>query len=85
LKEGLESIINVSEKNDITQMEACLRWVVHHSPLRKGDGVILGVRNKQQLEENVASIRRGPLPVELIKCFEDVWESVQDVAPGEIK
>lgn len=81
---AIDAINESAEKNGLTALEASLRWVVHHAPLRPGDGVILGARNREQLEENVSAIKKGPLPEELVKCMDDVWETVKDVAPGDV-
>jgi len=58
--------------------------VVHHSPLKAGDGVIFGARNKEQLEQNAGAVKKGPLPGEVVKVLDGVWETIEAVAPGDL-
>jgi aflatoxin B1 aldehyde reductase len=62
----------------ITVREAALRWVFHHSPLRGGDGVITGCTLIEQIEENAATIRRGPLPQEMCCLLDEIWASLEE-------
>jgi aflatoxin B1 aldehyde reductase len=68
----------VDNGSSLTMPEAALRWVVYHSALKTGDagrdGVILGVSSVEQLENNIDSIERGPLPESVVEAFERAWE-----------
>jgi aflatoxin B1 aldehyde reductase len=82
--DAVEKIFKLADENDVSPIELALRWVVHHSPLKKGDGVILGARNEEQLKENVGVIKNGELSEEVVKELEGIWETVEDVAPGQV-
>jgi aflatoxin B1 aldehyde reductase len=81
---AVEKIFKIAEQNGTSAIELSLRWVVHNSPLKQGDGVILGARNKDQLDENVSAIRKGKLPESVVEELDVIWETVDDVAPGEV-
>lgn len=53
--------------------EAALRWLQHHSLLTPSDGVIIGARNIQQLEENISDSEKGPLPEEIVEILNQAW------------
>jgi aryl-alcohol dehydrogenase-like predicted oxidoreductase len=82
--EATERIAKIAEENGISAIELALRWVVHDSPLKRGDGVILGARNEDQLTANVGAIGKGRLPDGVAKELDQIWEGVADVAPGEV-
>lgn len=58
-------------------VEASMRWIVNHSALREGDGIILGASKIEQLRANVEMSRRGPLEEKLLTAVEGLWELVQ--------
>jgi aflatoxin B1 aldehyde reductase len=82
--EAVEKVFKIADENGISAIELTLRWAVHHAPLRKGDGVILGARNEEQLTENIGAIRKGKLPDSAVKELDGLWATVEDVAPGEV-
>mmetsp|Transcript_119911 Transcript_119911/g.311153 ORF Transcript_119911/g.311153 Transcript_119911/m.311153 type:complete len:454 (-) Transcript_119911:4-1365(-) len=54
-----------------------LRWLIHHSLLTKGDGIILGVSRKEHLVANLAAWQGGPLPETLVDACERAWEAAR--------
>lgn len=68
---------------NLTPIEVAVRWIVHHSALGKGDGVIFGASKTQQIRETVAMIRKGPLDEEVLRAAEKFWETVRG-SRGEI-
>lgn len=63
--------------------EIAIRWIMHHSALGDGDGVILGASKTEQVQETVAMIRKGPLPKPVVQIVEELWQKVA-VSRGEI-
>ncbi|KAJ7821009.1 NADP-dependent oxidoreductase domain-containing protein [Mycena olivaceomarginata] len=63
----------------ITESEAALRWLAHHSALKKelGDAVILGASGKKHLEENLEALDKGPLPEDVVAALEAGWEETR--------
>jgi len=64
----------------MSSTEASLRWLMYHSALREGDGIIIGATSVDQLKGNLEMVRKGPLDREIIQAVEELWESVR----GEI-
>jgi aflatoxin B1 aldehyde reductase len=51
LNEAQRKLAGATEELGITPIEAALRWVVYHSALGDGDGVILGASKEVQIEK----------------------------------
>ena len=66
----------------IGSVEAALRWLYYHSLLGEGDGIILGASRAEQIVQNVAAIRKGPLPEEVVQSVEDIWKVLSEVPGG---
>jgi aflatoxin B1 aldehyde reductase len=84
LEDAVEKIRQIADEHGISAIDLALRWAVHNSPLKKGDGVILGARNEEQLVQNVEAINKGKLPDRVAEKLDAIWESVKDVAPGDV-
>lgn len=67
----------VCEASGLTMVEVSLRWIMHHSALREGDGVILGATRVDQLEGSVEACRKGRLPGGVVEAVERLWEDVR--------
>lgn len=50
-----------------------LRWLIHHSCLASGDGIILGVSKQMHLVANLAAWHAGPLPEGVLAACEAAW------------
>jgi aflatoxin B1 aldehyde reductase len=74
----LEELTKVCEDNDTTPKEGVLRWFMHHSILRDGDGVILGASDEKQVDETLKACKMGPLPEAVVQAFDDLWEKNKD-------
>jgi aflatoxin B1 aldehyde reductase len=71
------TLAEATKKFDMPLHEAALRWICHHSALNENDGVIPGATKLQQLEENMKTISRGSLPNELVKVFDECWQTLE--------
>lgn len=87
---GDESLVNAVTKFDkevkahgVTPMEVAIRWIAHHAALNDEDGIILGASKTAQVLETVALLRKGPLPPEVLKLTEELWDAVKETR-GEI-
>ncbi|KAK6329953.1 hypothetical protein TWF718_003380 [Orbilia javanica] len=78
---ALEKLTPVAEKNGLTVTECALRWLVHHSVLKKefGDAVIVGASSIKHLEENLVDLEKGELPEEVVKAIDEGWGVVAGV------
>ncbi|KAJ7696716.1 NADP-dependent oxidoreductase domain-containing protein [Mycena rosella] len=59
----------------ITESEAALRWLAHHSALKTecGDAVIVGTGSTAHLEANLAALDKGPLPTDVVEALNAGW------------
>ncbi|KAI0084291.1 Aldo/keto reductase [Irpex rosettiformis] len=79
---ALSLIESVAQKHNLTLAEVALRWLSHHSQLKKeyGDAVIIGASSKAHIEQNLVDLEKGPLPEEVVKALDEAWVLVQGVA-----
>ncbi|PAV19172.1 Aldo keto reductase [Pyrrhoderma noxium] len=70
-----------SGKEKLTLTEAALRWISHHSAMKKeyGDCVIIGVSKAEYMEENLSGFEGGPLPEDVVKAIDKAWDTVRPV------
>mmetsp|Transcript_19972 Transcript_19972/g.29471 ORF Transcript_19972/g.29471 Transcript_19972/m.29471 type:complete len:95 (+) Transcript_19972:3-287(+) len=61
-------------------VDVALRWLLHHSYLSRGDGIIIGFSKVQQLEANLAAWQGGPLPEAIVEACDLAWQMAKPVA-----
>ncbi|OAA60250.1 aflatoxin b1-aldehyde reductase [Niveomyces insectorum RCEF 264] len=79
--DALDLLRPVVHAHGLTTAEAAVRWVNHHSLMKRqyGDAVIIGASSAAQLEENLTNLEKGPLPEAVVKAFDDAWAIVKPV------
>ena len=77
---AIQRLRNVAENAGVGMDELSIRWLVYHSILEGGDGVILGASKVHQIEKNMAQIKKGPLDEATANELDSLWESVRDDA-----
>ncbi|KAF8964665.1 Aldo/keto reductase [Flammula alnicola] len=79
---ALASIKAVTDKHGLTMTETALRWISHHSLLKReyGDAVLIGASSLKHIEQNLIDLEKGPLPDEVVKALDDAWFDVQSYA-----
>ncbi|KAG0359650.1 Aldo/keto reductase [Gamsiella multidivaricata] len=80
--EGVKALEKAAKANDLTLLEASLRWIRHHAGLTAKDAIILGVSNIKHFEENLTDLEKGPLPQAMIDAFDEASEHVKAAAPA---
>ena len=67
----------------VSKAALAYRFVAYSSALSGdyGDGMIIGARKPEQLEQTLESISAGPLPDAAVTRIEKVWDLVKDEAP----
>ncbi|THH08200.1 hypothetical protein EW145_g2860 [Phellinidium pouzarii] len=72
---ALEIIRNASEKAGLTMAEVALRWVTHHSLMKRefGDSILIGASSLNHIEQNLVDLEKGPLPDEVVKALDEAW------------
>ena len=76
------------DEEGIDLTTASMRWIVNHSKLdgNKGDGIIIGPRNKSQCDTYIEGIKAGPLPPDLAAKIDSLWAGgVRELAPNILK
>lgn len=79
LHSALKLLEDTTRTMGTTTVDAALRWAYYHSSLEDTDGIILGASSIKQIQSNIESIRRGPLPQECVDTFERIWEALEPV------
>ena len=59
-------------------ISVALNWLLFHTPV---DGVILGASRIEQLEQNLAACKEGPLPPETLHVCDEVWADLRNPVP----
>ena len=79
--DALDILRPVAKKHGLTEAECALRWISNHSFLKEenGDAIIIGASSAKQLEENLTDLKKGPLPDEVLKAFDEGWARVKGV------
>ncbi|KAJ7632500.1 Aldo/keto reductase [Roridomyces roridus] len=84
---ALATIRPVVEKHNLTMAEVALRWISHHSLMKRecGDAVIIGASSLEHIEQNLVDLEKGPLPVEILQVLDRAWETVKPVSTKYFK
>ncbi|KAF8512320.1 Aldo/keto reductase [Gautieria morchelliformis] len=80
---ALEIVTIAAKKEGLTVSEAALRWVNHHSLLKReyGDAIIIGASSVTHIEQNLDDLEKGPLPQSVVQALDEAW----DVVKGDIR
>ncbi|KAE8448757.1 hypothetical protein EG329_008973 [Mollisiaceae sp. DMI_Dod_QoI] len=81
--DALDILRPVAKKHGLTEVECALRWMTHHSLLKRenGDGIIIGVSSAKQMEENMKLLDDpNPLPEEVVQALDAGWAKVKSVS-----
>lgn len=76
--EALKVINAAAEKAGLAMAETALRWVSHHSAMKRehGDSVIIASSVKH-LDQNLKDLEKGPLPDEVVTSLDEAWGLVK--------
>eukprot|EP00026_Physarum_polycephalum_P012412 Phypoly_transcript_12716.p1 GENE.Phypoly_transcript_12716~~Phypoly_transcript_12716.p1 ORF type:complete len:333 (+),score=58.42 Phypoly_transcript_12716:105-1103(+) len=79
----IEQLKPIAQAHNVTLVEIALRWMVHHSLLKKehGDKIIIGASSVSQLSQNLDAFEKGPLPAEIMQAVDEAYEKVKAVQP----
>ncbi|TFK64070.1 Aldo/keto reductase [Pluteus cervinus] len=85
--EALAPIRAVAENHNLTLPEVALRWISHHSLMKRehGDAVLIGASSLAHIRQNLIDLEKGPLPDEVVKTLDDAWLKVQSHATKYFK
>ena len=76
-------IKNAAEKHGFTSVEATYRWLAYHSMLNgeRGDAIIIGASKLPHLLQNMAALKAGPLPDDMLEVFKSAWAMTKNDSP----
>ncbi|KAJ3782044.1 Aldo/keto reductase [Lentinula aff. detonsa] len=79
---AMASIQAIADKNQLTMAEIALRWVSHHSLMKRehGDAILIGASSLEHIRQNLIDLEKGPLPLEVVKALDEAWELVKPYA-----
>jgi len=79
---AMEIISDAAKKHDLTLPEVALRWISHHSYLKRehGDAVIIGASSLNHIEQNLLDLEKPPLPEEVVKAIDEGYDCVKAIA-----
>ncbi|KAI0702753.1 Aldo/keto reductase [Earliella scabrosa] len=79
---ALAKIEAVAQKHGLTMAEIALRWISHHSLMKRehGDSILIGASSLKHIEQNLVDLEKGPLPEEVLQVLDEAWLSVSAYA-----
>ncbi|KAH9925634.1 Aldo/keto reductase [Epithele typhae] len=79
---ALAKIEATAQKHGLTLAEVALRWISHHSLMKRefGDAVLIGASSKAHIEQNLVDLEKGPLPEEMVQVLDEAWLDVSPYA-----
>ncbi|KAJ3866974.1 Aldo/keto reductase [Lentinula novae-zelandiae] len=80
--DAVASIQTVADHYNLTMAEIALRWVSHHSLMKReyGDAILIGASSLEHIRQNLIDLEKGPLPEEVVTALDKAWESVKPYA-----
>ncbi|EMD32818.1 hypothetical protein CERSUDRAFT_118513 [Gelatoporia subvermispora B] len=79
---ALEQIKAVADKHNLTMAEIALRWISHHSLMKReyGDAVLIGASSVKHIEQNLIDLEKGLLPEDILQVLDEAWLQVSPYA-----
>lgn len=73
--DAVEIIKDAAAKHGISTIEATYRWLAYHSMLNgeRGDAILIGASKLGHLQQNMETVKAGPLPADVVEAFEQAW------------
>ncbi|KAJ3865552.1 Aldo/keto reductase [Lentinula novae-zelandiae] len=80
--EATSAIRAIGDANELSMAEIALRWLCHHSVLKRefGDSVLIGASSLKHVKQNLVDLEKGPLPENVIEALDKGWETVRPYA-----
>ncbi|KAF2110422.1 NADP-dependent oxidoreductase domain-containing protein [Lophiotrema nucula] len=74
--DALDLLRAAAKKHGLGESECALRWMMHHSQLKKelGDKVIIGASSEKQLRMNLKDFEREELSADVLEALNQGWE-----------
>lgn len=75
--DAVEDFVKACSDAQIEPAKAAIQWLVHHSKLVEGDGVIIGASKVSHFDQNLEAMRDPPLPESVVKACDKGWAHIK--------
>lgn len=79
LAASMKEFVAGCNAHGLPPVDVASRWIAHHSVLRDEDAIVLGASKLVQVDDTVGSIRKGPLPQEIVALADDLWGGAKQI------
>ena len=79
LFDAVEALRSASEAAGVTLIDTAFRWLLSRELV---DAVLIGASTVEHLKANVKAAEGPPLPDELVRACDDVWDELRGPAPA---
>ena len=76
--EAVEKLKTIAHKSGRSLISIAFNWLLNHTA---SDCVILGASRPEQLAQNLAACEEGPLPEDVVKACDEVWQELRGPIP----
>jgi aryl-alcohol dehydrogenase-like predicted oxidoreductase len=76
--DAVDQLNQVAQKAGRSLVSLSLNWLYHHTAT---DCIILGASRAEHLEQNLATLRDGPLTAETVEACDQVWTELRGPTP----
>ena len=76
---AVEKLKSIAQKSGRSLISIALNWLLHHTV---SDCVILGASRPDQLAQNLAACEEGPLPEDVVKACDEIWNELRGPIPS---
>ena len=76
--QAVEQLKAIAQSAGRSMVSLSLNWLLHHTA---ADCVILGASSMEQLNQNLAAGEDGPLPEDVVKACDQVWQDLRGPLP----
>lgn len=79
---ALDLLRPVAKKHGFTEAECALRWMNHHSQLKRehGDAIIIGASSIHHMEANMVDLEKRQLPDDVMEALDQGWEGCKGIS-----
>jgi aryl-alcohol dehydrogenase-like predicted oxidoreductase len=75
---AVEKLKKAADQIGRSLISVALNWLLCHTPT---DCIILGASRVEQLEQNLAACKEGPLPLDMLQVCDEVWADLRNPVP----
>lgn len=78
--DAVDELQAIAQRAGRSVIDLSLSWLRHHTPV---DCVILGASRMDHLEQNLGAFEKGgPLPEDVLKAVDQVWQNLRGITPN---